>query len=134
MRVWSSAGGMRCGAVRGVAGGWVREHLRQRAMQPEGEDLSPKKQLAVLWTMVPEKEFREFISTSYEALKTHLLSLIHDRTQGPAPMSLSNLTIQDVSDVPEWEGTDPDFGKVELCRLEVVNGRRQVSADRRARN
>ena len=110
------------------------ENLEQRHRERTGDQLPKDMRLAILLSMCPadlERELtaQQHLFPDYAQMRAHIVTVINNRTRGPAPMMIGNLNDEASSrDAGSEEFMESEDG--ELYRLEIRNGKKVFTKSR----
>ena len=104
------------------------ENLEQRHRERTGDQLPKDMRLAILLSMCPtdlERELtaQQHLFPDYAQMRTHIVTVINNRTRGPDPLMMGNFS--DESSNRDASGNEfVEKEDTELCRLQIRNGKK----------
>ena len=106
----------------------VWENLEQRHRDRTGDQLRKDMRLAIPVSMCPTDLERELTAEQhlfpdYAQMRAHIVTVINNRTRGPAPMMMGNLK----DETSDRDASSDEFVECEdgeLYRLEIRNGKK----------
>ena len=108
--------------------------LERRHRERTGDQLPKDMRLAILHSTCPtdfEKELtaQQHLFPDYAQMRAHIVTVINNRTRGPAPTMMGNLN-DEASGRDAGSGESVESENGELYRLEIRNGRKVFTKSR----